>query len=181
MRFLLVLSRIYLPQSIQKSKLSELFRATADAFQSQAPELKGYSLKQCLIEYALFTAEHAEESIRRGNANQVKERLYSGARQIGQNIRERLKIRTTEEFMRACKFIYKALKIEFRGDVNGQIYIPSCFFSSFYSSTVCDIISSLDEGLLAGLSGGLRLKFSQRITEGNKCCRAYLLAPGSQV
>jgi len=181
MGFLLAMSRIYLPRSIRKSRLSELFRATADAFQRQAPQLEGYSLDQYLTKYALFTAENAERTIRQGNEYEVKERLYYGARRIGQNIREELKVQTLEEVMQACEVIYKALKIEFHGDLQGQIDIRSCFFSSFYSSDVCRIVSSLDEGLVAGLSGCLRMEFSQRITEGNKCCRARLLAAGSSL
>lgn len=176
MGFLLTVSRIYTPPFIQKSRLNELFRATADAFQCETPQSNGYSLNQCLTIYALFTAEKAEESIRKGKENEAKERLNYGARRIGKNIREQLNVRTLEEVMQACKVIYKALKIEFRGNARGQIYVPNCFFSSFYSRDVCRIISSLDEGLLAGLSGGLKLDFSQRITEGNKCCKAQLRA-----
>jgi hypothetical protein len=181
MGFLLAVSRIYLPRSVQKSRLSELFRATADAFQRQAPQLKGYSLDQYLTKYALFTAENAEGSIRQGNEHEVKERLYCNACQIGKNLREELKIQTLEEVMQACEVVYKALKIEFHGDLQGQVHIRSCFFSSFYSGDVCRIISSLDEGLVAGLSGGLKLEFFQRITEGNRCCRAHLLAAGSSL
>jgi hypothetical protein len=176
MGLLLKASRIYLPRSVRKSRLRELFRATADAFQRQAPPMKGYSLDQCLMKYALFTSNQATRSIQRGNEYEVKERLYKNALRIGENIREELRIRTLKEAMQACEVIYKALKIEFRGDLQGQIDIRRCFFSSFYSGDVCRIISSLDQGLLAGLSGGLRLEFSQRITEGNKCCRAHLLA-----
>ena len=179
MSFLLAVSRIYLPRSIRKSRLSELFRATANAFQCQAPKMKECSLDQYLTKYAFFTAENAAESIQHGSEYEVKERLYLNARQIGKNIREELKIKTFEEVIQACEVVYKALKIEFRGNLEGQICIPSCLFSSFYSSAVCRIISSLDEGLIAGLSGDLRLKFSQRITEGNKCCKAHLSAAGS--
>jgi hypothetical protein len=181
MGLLLALSQIYMPGSIRKSRLNELFRATADAFQRQAPHLVEYSLNQCLTKYALFTAENAEESIRQGNESEVKERLYYGARRIGQNIREQLNVQTLEEVMQACEVIYKALKIEFRGDSLGQIRIRSCFFSAFYSSDVCRIISSLDEGLVAGLSGDLKLKFSQRITEGMKCCQAHIITAGSSL
>ena len=178
MGILLTASRFHLPRSIQKSRLIELFRATADAFQRPSPRLSGYSLGQRLTIYALFTTVNAEGSIRRGDEYQVKECLYRNARQIGEKIRAQLKIQSLEEVMEACEVIYKALKIEFHGDSRGQICIRNCFFSSYYSPDVCRVISSLDEGLLAGLSGGLRLKFSRRITEGGECCRAQLLPAG---
>ena len=181
MGILLTISRIYLPRFIRKNRLNELFNATADAFKRQAPQLEGYSLNQYLKKYALFSLENTEGSIKLGNEHEVQERLYYNAYRIGKNIRAELKVQTLEEVMQACEVIYKALKIEFRGDSQGQIYIRSCFFSSFYSSDVCRIISSLDEGLVAGLSGGLKLDFYQRITEGSKCCRARLMAAESSL
>ena len=80
--------------------------------------------------------------------------------------------------MQMGELIYKVLKIEFQGEPRGNIVIKRCFFSAYYSRSVCQLISSLDEGLLTGLSGGGKLIFSQRITEGHECCRAYLDAPG---
>jgi len=76
--------------------------------------------------------------------------------------------------MQMSAVIYKMLKIEFHGDSHGDIVIKRCFFSTYYSSNVCHLISALDEGLLAGLSGGGQFSFSQRITEGYSVCRAYL-------
>jgi hypothetical protein len=179
MSLLLAASRIYLPRTLQQNRLNELFMATADAFQRQLPQLKGYSPDQILTEYALFTAGNAEETIKQGNMHGVKTRLYVNARQIGQKIRRELNIHTLQEVMQACGVIYKALKIEFCGDLQGQILIKSCFFSSFYSGDVCRIISSLDAGLVAGLSGGSGMEFSQRITEGNTYCKAILRWVGS--
>jgi hypothetical protein len=175
MGFLLAVSRVYLPRSVRRNRLNELFCAAAEAFRQPVPQLEGYSLDRCLAEFGLFTAEYAQESICLGHENEVQERLYLGARQIGQNIRAQLHIRTLAEVMQACEVIYKALKIEFRGDSQGQICIRRCFFRGFYTSDVCRVISGLDAGLLAGLSGDLKLQFSQRITEGKDCCRARLL------
>jgi hypothetical protein len=179
MGFLLAVSRVYLPRSVRRNRLDELFRAAAEAFQQPAPRLEGYSLDRCLTEFALFTAENAQQAIQLGCENETRERLYLGARQIGQNIRAQLHIRTLAEVMQACEVIYKALKIEFRGDSQGQICIRRCFFSGFYTADVCRVISGLDAGLLAGLSGDLKLQFSYRITEGQECCRARLLPVGN--
>jgi len=66
------------------------------------------------------------------------------------------------------------LGIDFLGEPDGSMVMTRCFFSDYYSSPVCRLISSLDEGLLVGLAGGGRLSFSQRITEGHECCRAHL-------
>ena len=74
------------------------------------------------------------------------------------------------------RLVYAAIRIDFRGTELGDVTVNRCFFSSFYSAQVCQVISSLDAGLLAGLTGGAQLTFSERITEGADRCRACLAA-----
>jgi hypothetical protein len=174
MGFKLTAARIYLRRPIRKRKLDELFKAAAGAFHCPTPPLHDCSPDEVLEKFAVFTRENADTAIRLGSTPEVKERLFSGAYRIGQNLRQELKIRSLQELMNACQLIYKALKIDFRGDSNGQIRINRCYFSRYYSGEVCRVICSLDEGLAAGLSGGLKMEFTQRITEGNPCCLAQL-------
>lgn len=181
MGFLLTLSRIYLPRSVRRNRLERLFRVTAAAFQCPLPPPEASSFARYLLQYAAFTAENAEKALRQGRENMVKASLYSGALGIGQDLRRDLNIHSLSEVMQACEVIYKALGINFHGDSQGQIRIPECFFSSFYSADICRLISSLDEGLLAGLSAGLKLEFTQRITEGCPYCKAHLLNPGESL
>jgi hypothetical protein len=79
--------------------------------------------------------------------------------------------------MEMSSILYQILGIDFEGDTSGEVTIKKCFFSDYYSQQVCQIISSLDEGVAAGLSGGGNLSFSGRITEGKDCCRARLAMP----
>jgi hypothetical protein len=178
MGWLLALSNIYVPQVIQKRKLRMLLEATADAFQVVAPSAAGLSYDKCLELYARFTQEQALHSIQRGDELKVQARLFENARRIGRQFKVDFGIKSGEDVMRMATLIYKLLKIEFREEKGGNIVIKRCFFSSYYSGNVCRLISSLDEGLLDGLSGGGKLTFSQRITAGNTCCRAYLETPG---
>ncbi len=83
--------------------------------------------------------------------------------------------------MEMSQIIYKILGINFKGDRAGNILIARCFFSHYYSREVCRVVSSLDEGLLAVLSGGLHLDFNRRITEGSDCCQARLSQRGTLV
>ncbi len=161
-----------MPQFIKKKKLKELFRLTADAFQSKMPELVGLSFDECLSKYALFTKEQAESYLQRGRPiEEVKDRLYQNSNIFGQNLNKSLHIRTWKEVSEALKVIYKIIGIELQYGNHGEIIIKECFFSKYYSDEVCKLISSLDEGLAFGLSGGGRLCFSQRITEGSSCCK----------
>jgi len=179
MGLFLAAARLYLPRSVRKSRLDQLVRAAADAFECDAPHLKDISLNQRLKEFALFTAENAAVGIRQGKGGEIKKHLYINARSLGLSLRREMKLKSQEEVLKACRVIYRALNIDFRGDLRGQIVIPRCYFSLFYSPEICRVISGLDEGLIAGISGGFKLEFSQKITEGNDCCKAKMFPAGS--
>ncbi len=174
MNWRLAIAKVYIPRSVQKRELALLLDATADAFRAAPPVFTGLSHNECLKLFARFTGEQALESIRQGNEQEIKSRLFQNACRIGQRLKAEFNINSGEEAMQMGATIYRSLKIDFQGDSRGNIRIKHCFFSAYYSSRVCHLISSLDEGLLTGLSGGSRLTFSQRITDGSECCRAYL-------
>ncbi len=151
-----------------------LFSSTADAFGAEMPSMRGVGFEDCLKRYALFTREKAEEAVRNGAESEVKQRLYQNAYHMGQGLREEFGVRSMKEAMKLARIIYGMIEINFRGEPSGDVMISRCYFSSFYSPEVCAVISSIDAGLLSGLSGGGRLIFQQRITEGTECCRASL-------
>lgn len=169
----LKIMRLCLPEFVKKRKLLELFRLTADAFETELPGLKGRSFAGILAEYALFTREQAERYRRSGRQlEEVKDRLYQNSYIFGQSLRKSLRIATWEEAVTALAVIYQLIGIDFQCDRQGEVIIRQCFFSRYYSGEVCRLISSLDEGLAAGISGG-RLSFCQRLTEGGDCCQGY--------
>jgi hypothetical protein len=171
MIMLLKILQFYIPEFIKKKKLNELFRLTADAFQCELPKLRGHSFAEYLLEYALFTKEQAEKYLMSGESlEEVKHRLYQNSYIYGQDLRNRLHIETWKEAVTALKIIYKLIGIDFQYDSLGEFVISQCFFSKHYSGRVCELISSLDEGIAAGLSGGGKLYFKQRLTEGCSCC-----------
>lgn len=164
-----------IPDFIKKKKLNELFRLTADAFQSELPQLRGLSFAEYLLQYALFTREQVESYLQGGRPlEDVKCRLYKNSYTFGQDLRKRLRIRTWEQAVTVLEAIYKLIGIDFQYDGQGEITVKQCFFSKYYSGEICRLISSLDEGLAAGLSDGGKLCFKQRITEGCSCCRGFL-------
>lgn len=173
MNVVLKLLQFYFPRFIKKKKLEQLFVITAHAFGCEAPQIKGLAFEQCLQKYALFTKEQVEKYIEAGyDINNLKEKLYHGAYQLGQDLRKDFGITTPKEVMMMSRIIYNLLGIDFRSGTKNQVIIKQCFFSRFYSPEICKVISSLDEGAAAGLSDGGSLCFYQRITEGNDCCRA---------
>ncbi len=175
MNWRLQLIRFYCPALLKKAKLAELFNLTALAFQQECPNFTGLSVKDSLLQYALFTKKAAQAALRNSdNLPSIKERLFQNAYQLGQKIRKELHLRTFDDVLLASKILYRILGIDFQSDEKGEVIIKRCFFSQFYSSQICQLISALDQGVVAGLSDGGIFAFSQRITEGKDCCKAKI-------
>jgi hypothetical protein len=174
MSVLLRLGQLCLPPSVKKRRLKQLFALTADAFESSVPLVEGASLDEVLERYARFTREEAEKAIARSDTREkVRERLYRNAFDLGCEFRRKFRIRTQRDALQMGRIIYKVLNIDFRSDGASGVVVRRCFFSSYYSAEVCALISALDEGMMAGLTSGLKLQFIERITDGSECCRAH--------
>jgi hypothetical protein len=189
MNFLIRAADIYTPTPLKRKKLLELFSCTAAAFGGEMPPVRGLAYGELLRSYARFTAVHADQVLRQDNAviactepsapggstlPDIRRRLYDGAYRMGRDLRRAFRVTSTADALAAARVLYRALGIELTATAAGEIMIRRCFFSEFYSSPVCGLIASLDQGLFAGLSDGGRLAFTQRITEGNPCCSAAL-------
>ena len=171
----------HMPACVRKRALWVLFRATARAFDRPAPSLAGLSADECLHRYAQFTQGQVAELLQDGDdLPAVQERLYRNAYELGRACRRVSRIRTVEDAMALARVLYRLLDIEFQGDEGGDVVISRCYFSRFYSGQVCQVMSAMDRGLLAGLSGGRQLVFFTRITEGQAWCRAHLNVQGDK-
>lgn len=173
---LIKIIQIFMPEFIKKRKLKELFRLTADAFETEMPELRGLTFRECLWKYALFSKEQAERCLQcECRLEEVKSRLYHNSFVFGKNLRKSLHVTTWDESVEVLRAFYKFIGIDFEYDEQNAFEIRQCSFSKYYSAEVCTLISSLDEGLAAGLSNGGRLCFTQRITDGSGCCKGAVL------
>jgi hypothetical protein len=169
------------PLFIRKKKLHDLFRLTARAFGTDVPAIMDTSYNECLREYRAFTTGESEKCLFRGDAGNTKDALYKNARAFAEEIRHSLRPKSMIEIMEAARLLYDALGIDFRGDAAGRITVRKCFFSQTYSPRTCELMSSLDHGIMAGLAGGGELRFSQRLTEGRECCLAeFILKDGEK-
>jgi hypothetical protein len=159
-------ARGWMPQCVRKRVLDMLFERTAAAFGQPVPPLRGLSAEQTLQAFAEFTAHAAGTTAPRS--------LFEVGFVPGRWLRRAFGVASTQDVMDAARVVYRVLGIDFAGDSDGEITISQCFFSRVYPPSVCRVMSALDAGLLAGLSGGRQLVFSQRITDGYPCCRAVL-------
>ena len=161
---------------MKKRELMNLFHLTALAFERTIPPTFGLSFDDCLVVFARFTKLEVDELMSRGgDLLTIQDLLYQGAYEFGDKFRKQFRVSTTSDVMEASRFLYKILGIDFKGTEKGTITISKCFFSQHYSPSTCRVISSLDAGMIAGLSGGGRLTFSERITEGSTFCNAQFI------
>lgn len=173
MKLFIKLAQFYIPGFYKRKIFKQLVHLTARAFQCSPPEIDGLSFPQALRRYAEFTRNEAEKIIRENQHSAVmREKLFGEALELGKSLRQKFFIKSQNEAFQFAGILYQQLEIDFCFGFDGTIEIPRCFFSQFYSSKVCELISGLDEGILVGLSGGGNLKFQQRITDGSDCCRA---------
>ena len=94
--------------------------------------------------------------------------MWENAHALGASLRRLLGVRTRVEALRAARIAYRMIGIDLRADENGDVTVDRCGFAEWYSPQVCILMSSLDAGLIAGLTDGGRLAFSERITEGDR-------------
>jgi hypothetical protein len=164
-----------LPTFARERILAELFEATASAFECPAPPLDHLAYDERLRTYAVFTREHVQHAVRSGrDVLALKTRLYQNAYPLGEKLRKWFGAETMQDVMGLGNILYRAIGVDMQGDAQGEVTVRGCYFSQFYSGPVCDLISALDDGVFSGLSGGGRLAFSERLTEGRECCRAKL-------
>jgi hypothetical protein len=175
-KWMLAPLELYTPELLKRMVICRLTTLCAAAFQCPVPGLKGLSANQLLENYARFTENAIRERLPLNNDGRsaLRNRLYQQAFQTGQRLRDRFGPADLNDALRLLRFLYRMIKIDLQSDpqANG-IIISQCFFSRYYSSEVCQIMSAFDQGLAAGLSGGTSLEFQGRITDGCEFCRAY--------
>lgn len=175
MTLLLRFAAPFIPPFMKKQQVKKLLRLTAEALGTSTPSLHGLSFDESLRAFATFTSDEAGKAIRAGrDMSVIHDTLYHGALALGAQCRRWFRIGDGDDVMTAARMLYAFCGIDFQGTKEGGIIISRCFFSKYYSGAVCRVISSLDAGLLAGLSGGRQLSFSARITEGAPACNAFL-------
>jgi hypothetical protein len=164
---------LHIPGWVARSALLRLFAETASAFGCEAPDLRGLSHRELLDRYVAFSATCAERTLA-PDADVVSERLWERAYAMGASLRERLRVRSRSDELRAARLAYRLIGIDLRADTSGRVVVHRCAFASRYSPAVCRVMSSLDAGLVAGLTRGGALTFSARITEGMPRCLARI-------
>jgi len=171
---------LFLLPSIRRRKLRQLVDTTATAFGVEPPDLRGLSFGGALQVYSVFTRNEALRwNVQSDKRTLIKNRLFECGCQMGAELRRMLRVRTRQDVVDAARILYRLLSIDFRGEEGDGFSIKQCSFSTFYTDDVCKIISSLDEGLIAGLSDGAELRFLNMMTEGHDRCSGSITFKGT--
>lgn len=182
MRLAARLLGVRFPTFLKQRALRRLADLTAEALGRPAPSFAGRSYAERLAEYARFTSAEVSGALERGeDLRDTEARLHAGGYRLGARYRRLFRVATTREAMEVATLLYRALGIELGHPAAGRIAVTRCYFAGFYSAATCRVVSSLDAGFLAGLTGGGRLVFTRRITEGADSCEGCFLpaeAPG---
>ncbi len=156
-------------------ELRILLRETARAFGRKVPKRPGHTVPELLKSYARFTADVAEEALQNGQDLKIlHQKLYHMACRLGSIMRRWLAPKDKRECAAVLAMLYRNIGITIRETRPGKFRVDQCYFSSFYTPAVCAVISAIDQGIFAGVFGGGRLTFRERITEGHPVCRADL-------
>jgi len=173
MNLTLKLLNIYIPPFVKRSGIKQLFKASAEAFESAMPDIQTLSANECLRQFALFTKNQVEKLINMGNDFEaVKNRLFENALQLGKKYRKKFRVHDLNDVMETARIFYRIIGIKFKGNSKGEVIINRCYFSKIYNDQTCQVMSAMDSGLLAGLANGGELIFCTKITENHSCCQA---------
>jgi hypothetical protein len=167
-----------MPGLFKRRKLKELVLFTARAFSARPPDVLHFSFARILHEFAVFTGKEAKAAIAAQNEGIVAERLFTEASAFAANLRKLAHLASHHESLRLLKILYQLIGIDMC-IAGHEIRITCCYFSQFYSPDICRLISSLDAGIVHGLTSGGQLTFSKRITEGHACCQGLILLKAS--
>ena len=166
---------LHVPEFVARSALRRLFEATAAAFGRDPEDVDGVDHRTLLVRYASFTARCAEQALAdQMDLDVVSRRMWAHAYALGESFRQRLGVRTRADALLAARVAYRMIGIDLRADEHGDVTVDRCAFAARYSLQACRLMSALDAGLIAGLTDGGRLAFSERITEGRPRCLARI-------
>lgn len=175
-RALLGFAEKHEPGCVRRLELAALTRLAGRSFgspESPAPVrlyggLPALTAENALRRYARLTLCCMER------CEAYPSRLYEEAFRLGSRIRRITGFEDERDMERLVFCLYRNIGISMSGSIRDGFEIYGCYFSGFYTPEQCALMSNVDSGIVAGICGGGRLVFTERITEGCGRCRACL-------
>ena len=165
-----VLWPIVRSQAFRRIELQQLMNLTARALGKPARRIWTLGNAEALWVYAEYTRDHLQEA----PSDDLIRRMNNEAFKVGRRLRTLFGLRKQADIEVFTQLLYRHIGIVLEGHIPGELCFRSCFFSQYYTPSICLAASALDEGIMQGLGGSGHLHFSERITEGCACCKARL-------
>lgn len=173
------------PEWVTRVQMQILLDTTARGFGVRSRRIVHLPAEEALAAYAQFTVEcmeklpateisdlGQEKAERDERRKVVLRRLYREAYRTGSRIRKITGVTESRDIERIVFYLYSNLRIAMSGHIPGEITVADCYFGHIYTPAQCAVMSLVDSGVIAGICGGGKLKFSGRITEGCGKCTA---------
>lgn len=159
----------------RRIQLQMLMNLTARALGQPPLRLWTHSNDDALRAYAEYTCRH----LRKGADEALLRRMNDEAYKTGYRLRRLFFVRKTAAAQRLVMALYRNICIDLSFSDSQTLCFRNCYFSRYYTPSVCLAASALDDGIIRGITGQTtsRLHFSQRITEGCNCCQASFKEP----
>ena len=154
------------PDVVRRIQIQILMNTTADAFGEKSESVMALPADEALRKYASCTEKWSRKKGIRPDI------LYRKAQALGSRVRHMTGFTEPEDLRRLLFWMYRNIGITMEGALPGEILIPHCYFSAFYTPARCRLMSAMDAGVITGLCGGGKLRFTERITEGCARCAA---------
>ena len=136
--------------------------------------LRGGPAGEALRDYAAYSAR----CLKRCKADPG--RIYREAYRTGERVRRLTGFTEMADLERLVFYLYRNIGILMDGHLPGEIKVSSCYFSRFYTPEQCALMSYMDSGIIAGILGGGKIEFTERITEGGGGCKAFFVDNAQQ-
>lgn len=133
------------------------------------PRLRGPA--RCRVaRFAHFSRDVVEAARAAGLADALSASLRDESLRMARRIRAYAGIRSRGRGVTFVRGLYRLVGIDMALGVEGDLLVRRCSFNDVYTPDVCGIMSAVDEGIIAGLTGEGSLSFAQRLTEGHDTC-----------
>ena len=138
-----------------------LYNTMSRAFGVPEKKIPLWYAGQALRDYAAYSAR----CLMRCEADPG--RIYREAYRTGEQVRRLTGFTEKEDLQRLIFYLYRNIGILMEGHLPGEVTVSRCYFSRFYTPEQCALMSYMDSGMIAGILGGGKLEFTERITEGS--------------
>lgn len=155
-----------------RAEIQLLMNLTAKAFGEKPLRVWSMPRDRALSAYAESTCRWMSQSAK--PAYELETGLRRAALGTGRRIHRLAFFLDERQLSRLVIYLYSGIGIDMRGSLPGEVVIPSCFFAAYYTPGMCALMSSMDDGIVSGIMGGGRLRFTRRLTGGCTSCAACL-------